>query len=198
MKKLFVPFLFAALAGQTANSTTLEPTAQRDWHFPFADGLVTIHLSSTPDLRDGKPSYILQIISGRAFPKVTDEAAFLGTVTKAMENEAMQPTRIVGLDLELREPDACARLARTAYGSAEWREAKPSNYALVIVKLLNSSDVYGAFNQVFGEYGLKIEVTGAEKIATTSPEQLGLKRNGVSRLPSGATLEMVLRPRATE
>ena len=110
----------------------------------------------------------------------------------------MQPTRIVGLDLELRELEACARLARTAYGSAEWREAKQSNYALVIVKLLNSSDVYGAFNQVFGEYGLKIEVTGAEKIATTIPEQLGLKRNGVSRLPSGATLEMVLRPRATE
>jgi hypothetical protein len=89
-------------------------------------------------------------------------------------------------------------MASRAYGSAEWREAKPSNYALVIVKPLNSSDVYGAFNQVFGEYGLKIEVTGAEKIATTIPEQLGLKRNGVSRLPSGATLEMVLRPRATE
>ena len=58
-------------------------------------------------------------------------------------------------------------MASRAYGSAEWREAKPSNYALVIVKLLNSSDVYGAFNQVFGEYGLKIEVTGAEKIATS-------------------------------
>jgi hypothetical protein len=78
------------------------------------------------------------------------------------------------------------------------RRCSGNYYALVIVKLLNSSDVYGAFNQVFGEYGLKIEVTGAEKIATTIPEQLGLKRNGVSRLPSGATLEMVLRPRATE
>jgi hypothetical protein len=85
-----------------------------------------------------------------------------------------------------------------AYESKEWRHAKASEYAAVVVKLLNSVRAYEAFTKLFAQYGLTVEVAHAEHISTIRPEQIGLERNGLSELPSGATLDMVLRRKAPQ
>jgi len=147
-------FVLAALGVCAGNAATLKPTAQRDWHFPVANSPVIVRLSSTQSTEGGQPIYALQIISGRAVPSVTDEAAFLQTVTKAMESEGMQPTRIGLLLLDMNEPDVSEQLSKAAYESDEWHEAKASNHASVIIKLLNSIGAYKPFNRVFSQYGL--------------------------------------------
>jgi hypothetical protein len=191
--KFFLFLLLATLSAYQCGADTLQPISQRDWKFPMADGSVTVRLTSTPSTDDGKAVYALQIIAGRAKPSVDDEAAFLKTVTVAMQSEGMSPTRIAAINLELREPDVSKQLSMAAYESKEWRDAKASDYGVIVAKLLNSVRAYDAFNQLFGQYGLTVEVTRAEYISTIRPEQIGLKRNGLSRLPSSATLDMVLR-----
>lgn len=185
--------LLAALSASQCGADTLQPVSQRDWKFPVAHGSVTVRLTTTPSTDDGKSVYVLQIIAGKAAPSVVDEAAFLKAVTIAMQSEGMSPTRVVAINLELREPDVSKQLSMAAYESKEWRNAKPSDYGAIVAKLLNSVRAYDAFNQLFGQYGLTVEVAHAEYISTVRPEQLGLKRNGLSGLPSSATLEMVLR-----
>jgi hypothetical protein len=165
-------------------------TCQRDWKFP---GSVTVRLVSNPSTEDGTAVYTLQIIAGKTAPSVAEEAAFLKAVTAAMQAEGMPPDRIAAINLELREPGAGRQLSMAAYKSKAWRGAKPSDSGLIVAKLLNSIRAYDAFNQLFGRYGLTVEVAHAEYISTIRPEEIGLKPNGVHRLPSGATLNLVLR-----
>jgi hypothetical protein len=115
-----------------------------------------------------------------------------------MQSEGMSPTRVVAINLELREPDVSKQLSMAAYESKEWRDAKASEYGAVVVKLLNSVRAYDAFIRLFAQYGLTVEVTHAEYISTIRPEQIGLGRNGLSKLPSSATLNMVLRHKAPQ
>jgi hypothetical protein len=171
-------------------------SCRRDWQFPVAQGSVTVRLASTPSTEDGNAVYTLQIIAGKTTPSVAQEAAFLKAVTTAMQADGMPPERIAAITLELREPDAGKKLALAAYKSKEWRGAKSSDYGLIVAKLLNSVRAYGAFNQVFGHYGLTVEVAHAEYISTIRPQEIGLSPNGVHRLPSGATLNIVLRRKA--
>jgi hypothetical protein len=196
--KWFLFLLLGAFSAYQCGADALQPVSQRDWKFPMADGSVTIRLTSAPSTEDGKAVYALQIIAGRAAPSVVDEAAFLRTVTLAMQSEGMSPTRIAAINLELREPDVSKQLSMAAYESIKWRDAKTADYGVVVAELLNSVRAYEAFSQVFGEYGLAVEVTHAEYISTIRPEQIGLKRNGLSRLPSSATLDMVLRRKALQ
>jgi hypothetical protein len=193
MKQIMLLLSLAFVGVYAGHSAPVQPSMQRDWNFPTANGPVTVRVSAVPSRQDGKSVYTLQIISGRAEPSVIDEAAFLRSVTKSMESEGMQPTRIVALHLELCEPDVSNQLSRAAYESTEWRGANTSNAGFVVVKLLNSIGAYEPFNRVFSQYGLALKVSNAEYISTKSPEQLGLKRNGVSSLPTRATLEIVLR-----
>jgi hypothetical protein len=165
-------------------------SCERDWKFP---GSVTVRLASNPSTMDGNAVYTLQIIAGKATPSVADEAAFLKAVTAAMQAEGMPPDRIAAINLELREPDAGRQLSLAAYKSKAWRGAKAADYGLLVAKLLNSIRAYGAFNELFGRYGLSVEVAHAEYVSTIRPEEIGLKPNGVHRLPSGATLNLVLR-----
>jgi hypothetical protein len=156
-------------------------------------GSVIIRLTSTPSTDSGKAIYTLQIIAGKSTPSVVEEAALLKEVTVAMQNDGMSPTRIAAINLEVREPDVSKQLSMAAYESKEWRDAKASDYGVIVIKLLNSIRAYDAFDHLFAQYGLSVEVTHAEYISTVRPEQLGLKRNGLSGLPSSATLDMVLR-----
>lgn len=192
MKYFLILFLGTLLTYQ-CRADALQPTAQRDWTFPVDHGSVIIRLTSSASTISDKPIYALQIIVGKAAPSVADEAAFLKTVTAAMQSDGMSPTRIAAIILDLREPDASKQLSTAAYESKEWRDAKPSDYGVVVTKLLNSIRAYDAFNQLFAQFGLSLEVSHAEYISTIKPEQLGLKPNGLSGLPSGATLDMVLR-----
>jgi hypothetical protein len=165
-------------------------SCQRDWKFP---GSVTVRLASNPSTADGNAVYTLQIIAGKATPSVAEEAAFLKVVTAAMQAEGMPPDRIIAIELELREPDASRQLSLAAYKSKAWRGAKAADTGLLVAKLLNSIRAYGAFNELFSHYGLTVEVAHAEHVSTVTPEEIGLKPNGVRRLPSGATLNLVLR-----
>ena len=165
-------------------------TCQRDWKFP---GSVTVRLALNPGTENGNAVYTLQIIAGKTAPSVAQEGAFLQAVTVAMQAEGMPPDRIAAIDLELREPDAARQLSMAAYKSKAWRSAKAADYGLIVAKLLNSARIYRTFSELFGRYGLTVEVAHAEYVSTVRPEQIGLKPNGVHRLPSGATLHLVLR-----
>ena len=110
----------------------------------------------------------------------------------AMQSDGMSPARIAAINLELREPDAKKAIAMAAYQSSEWRNAKASDYGMIVTKLLNSIHAYDPFDQLLSQYGLSVKVSHAEYISTVRPEQLGLKQNGLAVLPYGATLEMVL------
>jgi hypothetical protein len=191
--KSFLFIVFTALVAYSCSADTVQPISQRDWSFPIANGPVIVRLTSTLSTEDGKPIYALQIIAGRASPTVVNEAVFLNAVTSSMESEGMPPTRITAINLELREPDVSKQLSMAAYRSQEWRDAKVSDYGPIVARLLNSIRAYDSFNHLFGQYGLTVEVAQAEYISTIRPEQIGLNQGEVSRLPSSATLEMVLR-----
>jgi hypothetical protein len=191
--KAFLFLLLATLSAYQSGAGTLRPSSQRDWAFPTGDGSVTVRLTTTSSTDDGKAIYVLQIIAGRAAPSVVDEVAFLKAVTETMQSEGMSPTRVVAINLELREPDVSKELSMAAYESKEWRDAKPADCGVIVAKLLNSIHAYDSFGQLFDQYGLTVEVARASYISTIRPEQIGLKRNGISRLPSNATLDMVLR-----
>lgn len=191
--KTFLFLLLTTLSVYQCRADTVQPISQKDWKFPTADGSVTVRLTTTPSTDDGKAVYVLQIIAGRAAPSVVDEAGILKAVTVAMQSEGMSPTRVAAINLELREPDVSRQLSTAAYESKEWHGAKPSNYGMIVAKLLNSVGAYDAFNQIFDQYGLTVEVARASYISTIRPEQIGLKRNGIPRLPSSATLDIVLR-----
>ena len=169
------------------------------WTFPSQGGLVTMRLTSTLSTIDGRDSYTLQIIWKDTTPNVTDEASYLRNVIEDMEKSGLSPRRIVAIDLEAREPDVSAHLARVAYMSPEWANSDPSNDALIVAKLLNSIDAYEPFNEIFRRYGLTGTVAGAWYISVAPSKQLGPgpRANRVD-VPTGATIEFVLNPSQTK
>jgi hypothetical protein len=165
----------------------------REWRFPLGSGAVTISLAKMKSTIDGQEIYSLRVMSEHAEPSVHDETEFLGSVTRDMEKEGMQPQRIVGIIIDLRESEIRKRLSNAASTSEIWLKSKPSEYESAVVKLLNSIEAYGSFNKVFNSYGLKVEVAHAEYISLIKPIQSGAKNSNALALPSSATLQLILK-----
>jgi hypothetical protein len=129
---------------------------------------------------------------GTAKPSVREETSFLHDVTSDMLKRGILPERIVGIILELREPEVREALAAAAYNSPSWKAHNSAAADDVVVALLNSIGSYNQFNSVFDGYGLMVEVSSAEHIETTSPQSIGLRPKGIMNLPIGATLELAV------
>jgi hypothetical protein len=193
MKMKFLRFLVPLLLVAGAIASELLPIIEkRTWHFPASSGQVIVRLTSTPSTIDGRDVYSLQIICKSACPELQEEAGYLKTVTKDMTSDGWPPGRIVMIHLQAREPDVSKRLTLAAYDSQAWIKAQPSDYGPVIVRLLNEIGAYNEFNDVLAAYGFTVKVSHAENISTINPRQIGLSSRLVSRLPTSASLEMVL------
>lgn len=174
----------------------LRPTDKRSWEFPTPNGQVVARLTATPSTSDHIDVYSLQILCKGNCPDVMEEADFLKTVAHDMEAAGLAPSRVVSIHLDLREPDVSRRLSKSACASQAWINAKPVDYGVVVVGLLNAAGAYDAFNSAFEPYGLLVEVSHAEYISTIDPRKNGLCSTEAARVPSGATLELILRKRA--
>jgi len=185
-----VPWL---IMNATAMAVAFQPHhISREWRFALGSGAVHIIASDQKSTIDQQPIYTLQIIDDNVLPTLTDETKFLGVVAHDMENEGLSPRRIVLIILTLREPDVSRRLSVAASNSLLWTNVNRDRLGEAVVAVLNSIGAYDSFNQVFNQYGLKVVVTHAEYISLVKPHEIGIAHSSASKVPSTATLELVL------
>jgi hypothetical protein len=156
MRRGLLAICVLALAVATAAQP---PVKMKTWKFTLPHGPLTIYLSvyangtSSPGPISDAPT--------------SEQIGPLEQVLREMPELGADQRKLVDMGMNILPIDALRKLAYACADDPECRftrESPEKEKARVLVKLLNQSDAFAAYNEVFKRYGIRVEATAAEKI----------------------------------
>ncbi|HEV3481169.1 MAG TPA: RHS repeat-associated core domain-containing protein [Candidatus Acidoferrales bacterium] len=187
--------------GLAAAKLQLEPLRPtRTWEFRVERGTVRINLLvQSYASRTNVPSLEILYENG-AHPSLSNEARFLQKVLNDLPPLGVDPRNVTAISMRgFAEPEVRQRVAMAALHSKAWQSRATSvgGAERVVENLMNSVGVYDEFNAAFRDYGLRVKVTGVEKVS--SDRCLNLKIPDLRcdihhnpQLPTGANFDLAL------
>ena len=187
--------LFVSLISALAQ----DPVTVKTWTFALPHGTLSIDLQSHPD---GVSS--LRIGPNGPGPEapIAEQVEPLKQVLQEMTALGWDPHQLSYLRTRISGEDVREKLAYACVDSRDWHltmdnkgKDKEQIVIALLVALLNQSGAYEPYNEAFNSYGLRVEVTEAEKISliyfSSIPRRYSRDRSYAStRVPADAMLTM--------
>lgn len=171
---------------------------KKSWEFKAQRGTVRIDLL-TDVSRPQAPSLTISY-GDSPQPSLSEEAGFIRQVLEQLSALGVDPGKLGAVHMRgFAEPEVRQRLATAALHSRAWRSRATSvgGAERVVEDLMNSVGAYDEFNAAFKDYGLRVKVTGVEKVS--SDRCLNLKIPDLPcdihhnpQLPTGANFDLAL------
>lgn len=191
MKLLLAGFALFALFALSAQAETLKPIFDREWKCSNNSETITIGLNfisqKDPDL------FSLTILRKGSEPNISKEAECLKSTLLEMKQEGLSPEKLWVIYTTFGGANS-KDLAIAADTSKQWEEAQKNDHARMVIQLLNASDIYAPYNDALRPFGLNVQVAAAEYISLSKANTLGLDTVNGHLLPSGASLQLLVKP----
>jgi hypothetical protein len=174
------------LVASLAKATPQAPVTVKTWTFVLAHGTLAIELQLLPD---GQSSLRIAPVGKGIEAPIAEQVEPLKRVL--LDKLSYLSTRILGQDVREKLGYACV-------DSRDWHmsmQNKGKNKEQIVIALLNDSGAYEPYNEVFNTYGIRVQVTEAEKVSlmyfSSLPRRNSRDRSyGGTRVPADATLGM--------
>jgi hypothetical protein len=203
MKKVYRFVVLIAILGYVFRVGAEEPQILKTWSFQGKEGTVNMRLTRAVG-SNGKTATVLHIYSpGGTIRSTPEEAKFLAEVLSDFQKMHIDVQSLDWMSFRLSEPEAIARLASFAASSRRWRKAVATNraatYYPLVAPLLNESDAYKEWEQVFQQYNLALNVAGVEEVilepfSKTQGTCRPTTTCGNLRVPTDALVQMNVTP----
>jgi hypothetical protein len=136
----------------------------KTWTFVLANGSLKVDLKASPD---GTSSLGLGPSGQTPEAPLSEQIIPISKVLTEMPGLGLDPHKVVYIGTRIFTHDVLAKLAYACADSQAWRSSmqdRGSGKEQVLLSLLNQSHAYDAYNQIFGEYGLKVQVASVENL----------------------------------
>jgi len=141
------------------------PVTVKTWTFALPHGTLSIDLQSHPDgvssLRIGPNG------QGPEAP-IAEQVEPLKQVLHEMPALGWDPQKLASLSTRINGQDVRNKLAYACVDSRDWHLSmrnKGKDKEQIIIALLNESGAYEPYNEAFNIYGIRMQVTEAEKVS---------------------------------
>jgi len=170
------------------------PFKQKTWRFALPDGPLMVGLSV---YADGTSS-----LGPISRVPTSEQTGALEQVLSEMPSLGADPHKLVYIGMNILPSDAFRKLAYACADSRDCRftaKSAETDEVHVLIQLLNKSDAFATYNELFKRYGIRAEVTAAEKItfagfSTVPPRNARDRANGKMLVLSGGQIGMRLFP----
>lgn len=146
------------------SAMTQGPTIAKTWTFTLPHGTLQINLEANAD---GTTSLgIGPGQQGQEAP-VAEQIEPLKQVLAEMPDLGLDPHKLTYIGMRVWGEDVTEKLAYACADSGECRftiRSPEKEKVRVLIKLLNQSGAFDLYNDAFGKYGLRAQVTEAEKV----------------------------------
>lgn len=140
------------------------PVTSKTWTFALPHGTLSIGLESHPDgtssLRIGPNGQGLEA-------PIAEQVEPLKQVLHEMPALGWDPQKLASLSTGIFGHDVRNKLAYACVDSRDWHLSmrnKGKDKEQIIIALLNQSGAYEPYNEAFNIYGIRVQVTEAEKV----------------------------------
>ncbi|MGB9436204.1 MAG: hypothetical protein WBQ89_28400 [Candidatus Acidiferrum sp.] len=141
------------------------PVTVKTWTFTLPHGTLSIDLQSHPDavssLRIGPNGQGLEA-------PIAEQVEPLKQVLQEMLALGWDPQKLASLSTRIYGQDVRNKLAYACVDSRDWHLSmrnKGKDKEQIIIGLLNQSGAYERYNEAFNIYGIRVQVTEAEKVS---------------------------------
>jgi len=177
------------------NATGQAPVTVKTWTFVLPHGTLAIELQSYPD---GQSSLRIGPVGKRLEAPIPEQVAPLKQVLLEMSGLGLDPHKLANLSTRIFGQDVRVKLAYACVDSRDWHlsmKNKGKDKEQIVVTLLNQSGVYEPYNEAFDVYGIRAQVSEAEKVVlihfSSLPRRNSRDRSyGGTRVPADAMLSM--------
>lgn len=171
----------------------------KSWTFALEHGSLRIELESSPDgtssLGLGPNGQVLEA-------PVSEQGEPIRKVLEEMPTLGVDPHKVIYIGTRIFSSDVLKTLAYKCVDSVAWRESMRDHgrgKEKLIPTLLNQSEVYAPYSEVFTPYGLQVRVTEVEmvglmKFSSVPPRDDHDRANGALLVPGDAMIGMRLFP----
>lgn len=175
------------------------PVTMKTWTFTLPHGSLEIDLESYPD---GRSSLGISPHSQVPMAPIAEQVEPLKHVLAEMPGLGLDPRKLSYVGTRIYGDDVSKKLAYACADSKECRfsiQSPGKEKVRVLVTLLNQSGAYEPYNEAFKDYGIRVQVTEAEKItlvrfSTVPPRNSRDRANGRMLVLRGAYIGMRFSP----
>jgi hypothetical protein len=189
-------WIIACILG-TSLSTALaqDPAILKTWTFVLPHGTLSIDLQSNPD---GMSSLHIGPIGRGLEAPISEQVEPLKQVLHEMTALGRDPYKLSYLSTGLFGQDVREKLAYACVDSRDWHLSmhnKGKDKEQIVIALLNQSGAYEPYNEAFYTYGIRVQVSEAEKVSLTYFSSLPRRNSrdrsyGSTRVPANAMLSL--------
>ena len=141
------------------------PATVKTWTFALPHGTLSIGLQSNPD---GMSSLHIGPIGRGLEAPVAEQVEPLKHVLHEMTALGWDPHKLSYLSTRLSGQDVREKLAYACVDSRDWHlsmQNKGKDKEQIVKALLNQSGAYEPYNEALNTYGIRVEVSEAEKVS---------------------------------
>jgi hypothetical protein len=151
------------------NAVAQSDSSKKEWTFPSPHGILHVSAASFPSGTGTRVTRLEITPAIRGSWTVAEEAAALDSVLADLPKNGFELRSLASISFRLNERDAISRLATHAALSKTWRGGLrtriPAKFYPLVVRFLNESDAYKAWNDVFAKRALKLQAVSVEEVA---------------------------------